>query len=1058
MTVSLDAAGRVISDEDGYVGLQDRNNEGAAVESTTTTTTTDVLGAARDFRPIQQDVEFRVLGPLEVALDGFAVHPLSEKPRRLLAVLLLHVNEVVSVDALVAGVWGEQRPATAVAVVQTYVSQLRKLLEPSLSAGGCPRVLVRAEPGYRLVVGGDWVDSARFEQLLRAGRAALGRGEVALAAHHLSEGLSLWRGPAFSDLAEEEPFRATAQRLDGLRVLALEERIDADMALGRHGELVSELEGLVEQHSFRERMWGQLILCLYRSGRQADALAAFQRLRRLLGDELGLAPSTELSGLEQQILLHAPELAWLLPGSTPGLPSIHEHGWRGSGSSLTNLPARPTRLIGREAEILQVRQLLAASRLVTVTAVGGSGKTRVAIAAGEAELALRPGGVWFVELAGVMNGVGVPTAIANAVGMVLGGGDPTDQVVRYLADKPALVIVDNCEHVIEACADFAERLLAVPGQAVLLATSREPLDLDGERVVVLGPLNSEDRESPAVQLFVDRATAVVPQFVLDDANASSIATLCARLDGIPLAIELAAARVTVMTPADLLAGLDDRFQMLSGGRRRTRQRTLESTLDWSYNLLNENEQRVFRALGVFVDGFDLAAVAAVTKAPLTTTMQVLEALVAKSLVVRIDHGDRTRFGLLETLTAYAGRRLAEAGEAALVRGLHLEHFHHLATVHGHTVLPELQLCMRLRPERNNLTAAYEWAASTGQWLAAEELVIGSQAAYEVDGHAQEFKTLIERAIQQSDMEGHEPADYLRGVLLLTLVWLNDWPMFSHTAKALRGSPLASLRAMGWTMLGLVSGFRDHDQSRYFLQKAGATVESVPASSRDRNIRIASGLLAYSRAVLAGSEGDYETALLEARHALAVEVANGYHTIVTIRGTNLEAACQILLGEPAKALETISTLDEFDLTFLNNDEIRALAYLKMDEVVQAERIIRSHALRAATGRISGEACDSALLLAGLAHAEGDDVTAVALLLHMGIGHRPATRMFSSHLAARLGVTAEHDEGQRRAFGYDLHSEPGPLGAHLAMTALRQELIRRGWNEPSGDLKRSPVCHA
>jgi predicted ATPase/class 3 adenylate cyclase len=428
---------------------------------------------------------------------------------------------------------------------------------------------------------------------------------------------------------------------------------------------------------------------------------------------------------------------------------------------LSNLPVRPTRLIGRENDVSRVRQLLSTSRLVTVTAVGGSGKTRVAIAVGEAELSHRTAGVWFVDLTGVMNGGDVLPAIAKAVGLTLQAGDPTDQVIGYLTDKASLVILDNCEHVIEACADFSERFLRVGGEAVMLATSREALDVEGERTMVLGSLPSDGPDSPGVQLFVDRATAIDPGFELTDTNADTVAALCTRLDGMPLAIELAAARVPVMTPAELLVGLDDRFQLLSGGRRRQRQRTLAATLDWSYDLLDADEQGVFRALGVFVDGFDIDAVAAVTKASRTAARAVIEQLVAKSLVVRTEGHEPARFGLLETVKAYAEDRLVDVGNAAEVRQSHLDYFHRLACVYGRTVFGEMRLGVRLRPERSNLTTAFEWAASTGQWIAAGELVVGSSTAYVFDGFLPEVRNLIERAIEHCGAHDHQLADYLR---------------------------------------------------------------------------------------------------------------------------------------------------------------------------------------------------------------------------------------------------------------------------------------------------------
>ena len=378
--------------------------------------------------------------------------------------------------------------------------------------------------------------------------------------------------------------------------------------------------------------------------------------------------------------------------------------------SMSNLPVRPTRLIGRQAEVARVRGLLTDSRLVTVTAVGGSGKTRLAIAVGEAELAHHRSGVWFIDLTAVSNGAEVPSAIANGLGLNLVAGDQVVQILTFLADKDALVILDNCEHVIDESAAFVEAFLATSGPAKLLATSREALDIDGERTVVLGSLPTDTADSPGVRLFVDRATAVHPEFALTDANAATVSAICARLDGMPLAIELAAARVTVMSPDELLAGLDDRFHLSSGGRRRSRQRTLEATLDWSYDLLGTEEQRVFRALGVFVDGFDLDAVAAVTGLDRRRATGHIETLQAKSLVVRADKRKATRFRLLETVKAYAEDRLVDTGDAETVRDRHLAHFHELAMTEGRKAIGSLDVGLTLRHDCSNISTAFEWAA------------------------------------------------------------------------------------------------------------------------------------------------------------------------------------------------------------------------------------------------------------------------------------------------------------------------------------------------------------
>jgi predicted ATPase/class 3 adenylate cyclase len=710
----------------------------------------------------------------------------------------------------------------------------------------------------------------------------------------------------------------------------------------------------------------------------------------------------------------------------------------------SNLPVRRTRLFGRANDLASVRRLLATNRLVTVTAVGGAGKTRLAIAVGEEELPHRSAGVWFADLRAIVNGADVPAAVAKAIGLTLRDGDPTDQVIDYLADKATLVILDNCEHVIDACALFADAFLRAAGDAVILATSREALDVEGERTIALGRLPSDAPPSPAVQLFVDRATAVDSRFELTDANASTVATLCARLDGLPLAIELAAARVSVMTVTELLAGLDDRFELLAAGRRRQRQRTLEATLDWSYGLLDPEEQRVLRALGVFVDGFDVDAVAAVTNISRRSAIEVIRALVAKSLVVRIAPYEPARFDLLETVKAYAEDRLIGAGEAVDVHDRHLEHFGRAAGVHGRRVFGELRLGLRLRRDHSNLTSAFEWGASQRRWIEVGDLLVGAYTAYVLDDSLLEIRTLIERAIEQCEPHDRELADFLRAVSLPTLSWLGDHAAYVRVARRLTTSNVASIRSFAWEMLSYLATAADADEARALLARAQVELDSTPLAAGDGHVDSAALMMAdYVPAVLAAYDGDPATALRHAELALAVETGDGYRTVRVLSASQLAAACEIVLGEPQRALDRLGELDQFDLAFFTGDEMRALAHLALGERDQAERIIRNHARQAATGQVTGQAGDSLLLLAALADAEGDTDRAKELLLGMGVGRHAATRMYSADLAARLGVTTEHATMVRQVLAADGSRDPAATDAAAVTAALRRELARRDW---------------
>ena len=718
-----------------------------------------------------------------------------------------------------------------------------------------------------------------------------------------------------------------------------------------------------------------------------------------------------------------------------------------SSTPRSNLPVRPTRLIGRAAEVALVRQHLATHRLVTITAVGGSGKTRLAIAVGEDELDHRQDGAWFVDLTPVMNDLDVPAAIAAAIGLTLGPSSAQDQVLEYLAGKAALVILDNCEHLVDAVADFVEQFLARTGDTVILATSREALDIDGEQLRHLPSLATTDGASPAVRLFAERATAVEPRFALDGANTATIATICERLDGVPLAIELAAARITVMTPAELLAGLDDRFQLLSGGRRRQRQRTLEATLDWSYNLLEPKHQDVFRALGVFVGGFDLDAVAAVADIPRAAALDTIEALVAKSLVVRLDAPSAaTRFGLLETLKAYAEDRLIQTDEAARIRDRHADYYHQLTMTLGRTLLPDAQLGAWLRVDRANISSAIEWALLNNQLVRAGELLLGSYEAYDTDGHVAEAVGLYERCVGPLSDLDRELADFLSIGRMQSCITLEDWDAFFEIGGQLAASPDPRARCLANAGMAIPTALYFHDATVELHAKAAADLalarESVPGSAAEA----AAATFLFARSVHMAYARDYRSAL-----QLLVEGSpdlDAQHHVSTFDLTlRFDAALyQILVGEPEAALRTLESLDlaQFAYAYGDHHDYRALAHLALGEHERAIEHLRANAALAATGLRPRQSNDSVLVLAALAHTEGDDDRARELLLDMGMGQTCATVAYSRELAERLGVGDEFRNREWFVTTPEGRAEHGVLGSTSAARTLRNELGRRGWS--------------
>ncbi|MFI6299698.1 BTAD domain-containing putative transcriptional regulator [Nonomuraea sp. NPDC050790] len=598
-------------------------------------------------------MRFGVLGPLTVWTDaGQVVTIPGLKVRALLADLLAHDGRVVSTDRLVDDLWGDDAPANSAAALQVRVSQLRKALEDA-EPGGKNLVVSRA-PGYQLQVSPDAVDALRFARLAGEGR--------------LAEALELWRGSPYADFSDLEFTRAPIAKLEERRLAALEELAEVRLAAGEPVDVA----GLVAEHPLRERLRAVHMTALYRSGRQSDALATYGELRERLADELGLDPSPELADLHARILRQDPGLSG--PAQRP----------------VTNLPATVDDLIGRDQAVAEVRALLDTSRLVTLTGSGGVGKTRLSIATASVLTGAYPDGAWLVELAAYDRDT---ASLADAVLAALdirdsaGPGDALDRLADTLRGRRMLLVLDNCEHVIDQAAKLAESLLrAAPGLRIL-ATSREPLSVAGEALWSVPPLGLPEEEgldavagSDAVRLFMARATASARGFVLDESTAGAVAQLCRRLDGLPLALELAATRVRSLGIHELVARLDDRFRVLSGWQRGVsdRQQTLMGMIDWSWTLLTEDERVVLRRLAVHADGCTLEAAEVVCGGGGLDVMELLARLVDRSLVTVVEGPAGVRYRLLESVAAYCRRRLDDAGETDAVRRAYVAYYTSLA--------------------------------------------------------------------------------------------------------------------------------------------------------------------------------------------------------------------------------------------------------------------------------------------------------------------------------------------------------------------------------------------
>ncbi|MGY1772756.1 AfsR/SARP family transcriptional regulator [Blastococcus sp. SYSU D00813] len=591
-----------------------------------------------------------VLGPLEVWRDGRLLPVRRGRPRRLLLSLLLQRGGAVAPETLIDRLWGDEPPANADNALQVLVSYLRR------SIGGPGLGIERGTAGYRLRVDPDDVDMTRFEALVREAAAADPAGRLAAA----TAALALWRGPALSEAADDPFAQGDVARLEELRLQADELRAAALLDLGRHGDALPDLGQLVRAHPFRERLHGQYALALYRSGRQADALQVLDRARTALAEQLGLDPGPELQELAGRILRQDPGLAAAPPASPPAPPLPSPEA--SPAPVPAGVPAVLTPLIGREAELAGVRSALAGHRLVTLTGPGGAGKTRLAIEAGEGSA----GPVWWADLAPVTDAAGVAAVVATAVGTALATDeDPAGVLARWIGDRRALLVLDTCERVPEHVARLVLTLAPrCPGLRVLV-TSRRPLGVPGELAWPVPPLPvpgagagfEEAAAAPAVRLFVDRAARARPGFALTPANAADVAAVCRLLDGLPLAVELAAGHAAALSPGKTAALLTDRLRLAGdGGARPARHADLRATVDWSVGLLTADEGAFLDRLSVFAGPFPVEAAVEVAGPGLGTDgLQLLLGLVRQSLVTATDDD---RFRLLDTIRAYAAERLA----------------------------------------------------------------------------------------------------------------------------------------------------------------------------------------------------------------------------------------------------------------------------------------------------------------------------------------------------------------------------------------------------------------
>jgi predicted ATPase/DNA-binding SARP family transcriptional activator len=853
---------------------------------------------------VASDVTVGVLGPLEVRVGfGEPVEVAGPRLRALLLRLALDPDRVVLTGQLVDAVWDEDPPAGAANALQSLVSRLRRLL---------PDVVETHPAGYRLALEPDAVDAVRFQALAAAGRDELGR-DPRQAGRTLREALALWRGPALADAAGAQFAAAAVARLEELRLGALEDRIDADLAGGGHDTVLAELDELVTANPLRERLCGQLMRALAAAGRQADALAAYQRLRERLAEELGIDPSAELQAVHVGVLRGE-------PGQAPAAPR-------------TNLRAQITSFVGRADDLARIAAALAGARLVTLTGHGGAGKTRLAGEAAARLLERMPDGVWMVELGSVADPSDLPQAVlaplgARELGLLPARGatalPPLERLVEAVGDKRLLLVMDNCEHLVGAAAALVDHLLGRCPRLRVLATSREPLGITGEVLHPVGPLPMPDEDVPpdqavrypAVRLFADRAAAARPGFAVDAATVGPVLRICRALDGMPLAIELAAARVRALSPAQVAARLDDRFRLLADGGPPVlpRHRTLRAVIDWSWELLGDAERVLLRRLSVFAGGATLTAAERVCAAPdleglaADEVLYLLAALVDKSLVVAGDTEatGEPRYRLLETVRAYAAERRQQAGEDQALRRAHTGHFLELAE----RAEPELRRAdqltwlARLSAERDNLHAALRAAADgrdaaltlrlvaalawywflrsaraeAGEWLG-KALALPGEAPPALRAQALAFRAMFAisggldfaRALEDAEaaarlLGGLSPAErralhpLLAGLPALRAIFRNDDAGGLDSARKLADHPDPWVRALAHSIAGaLLINLGE-------VAAAEAELDRGLAGFRELGDRWGMGQVLFARAELSASRGQRDVAVADLEEA------------------------------------------------------------------------------------------------------------------------------------------------------------------------------------------------
>ena len=736
-----------------------------------------------------EHLQFRVLGPFEVVASGHVIEIGSAKQRLLLAMLVLRANQPISADELAEELWDGQPPASVASTLPSLVSRLRRVLA---TAGGHGQSVVpqACDTGYMMELDPRALDSHRFEHLAGAGHHCLAHNDPFGAITSFRAALGLWRGPALAGLAERCFARTEATRLDEARLAVIERLADAELATDHPAQALELLEPHLAAHPLREQGWATRMLALYRLGRQAEALRAYQEIRRLLITDLGIEPSAGLRRLERQILQQSSELD--ISESSPEVPH--------------NLAAPISPFLGRALELEELEDLLEHTRLLTLTGVGGVGKTRLAL-----ELATRvrphhPDGVWLIELATIRDPSQIASETLSALGLQAGGlgvgaAPAQERLCQYLNARRVLLVLDNCEHLVDPVAALVHIILTRCPTVVVLATSRESLGLPGEVQwsvpgLSLPPTHAVMSDNlakfDAVALFCTRAIAAQPGFGLSERNAEAVIGICQRLDGIPLAIELAAARIRVLSAHQLAEGLHDRFRLLAGHARAvtSRHQTLRAAMDWSYELLPAAEQALLRRLSVFPQSFDLDAARAVAARKATepgfNVLDLLSRLVDKSLVTVQEAGRHTRYRLLETIRQYGAEKLAEEGSVDDAHRAHRDFY--LVRAENTTTISINWFAgaqiLDSHTDHDNYLAALDWSMDKGDRPAATKLAAALMPYWFWSGRLPAVSERMERARPEPDEPTATASDRVCAVVGIGLAAMESGRADSHLLQAL----------------------------------------------------------------------------------------------------------------------------------------------------------------------------------------------------------------------------------------------------------------------------------